>query len=265
MVLICDGIGINRKARIVKKLIGILSSILFVSVASQAQELANMSQFEQGQQIYQANCALCHMDSGSGSPPIFLALNGNEQLADATRIITNIKQGAGAMPAFPGLDADEIAALATYIRNAWTNSFGEVTVAEATSTLDGFEEGLQIASVWDGVYTEAQAQRGQILYSGTCGSCHGRRLNGAPEDPDMGSTPPLARARFLRVWEGRSLATLFEYTRVTMPSDNPTSLTDEEFIDVIAYMLSVGGMPIGTNELEPDTQTLARILIQQSQ
>ena len=91
-----------------KKLIGILSSILFVSVASQAQELANMSQFEQGQQIYQANCALCHMDSGSGSPPIFLALNGNEQLADATRIITNIKQGAGAMPAFPGLDADEI-------------------------------------------------------------------------------------------------------------------------------------------------------------
>jgi len=61
------------------------------------------------------------------------------------------------------------------------------------------------------------------------------------------------------------LATLFEYTRVTMPSDNPTSLTDEEFIDVIAYMLSVGGMPIGTNELEPDTQTLARILIQQSQ
>jgi len=247
----------------VKKIIGILSSILVIPVIGQTQQLADMGQFEQGQQSYQSNCALCHMDSGSGNPPIFLALNGNEQLADAARIITNIKQGAGAMPAFPGLDMNEIAALATYIRNAWTNSFGEVTVAQVTSTLDGLEVPIQTESIWDGVYTEVQAQRGQELYSGTCGACHGRRLNGAPEDPDMGSTPPLARARFLRVWEGRSLATLFEYTRATMPADNPASLTDEEFIDVIAYMFSVGGVPVGSNELEPDTHVLARILIQQ--
>jgi mono/diheme cytochrome c family protein len=257
-------IGINREGRVVKKIIIILSSILVIPAVGQAQQLSNMGQFEQGQQIYQSNCALCHMNSGSGNPPIFLALNGNEQLADVAHIVTNIKQGAGAMPAFPDLDMNEIATLATYIRNAWTNSFGEVTVAEVASTLDGLEETIQTESVWNGVYTEVQAQRGQALYSGICGACHGRRLNGAPEDPDMGSTPPLARARFLRVWEGRSLATLFEYTRASMPTDNPGSLSDAECIDVIAYMLSVSGMPVGINELEPDTQTLARILIQQS-
>ena len=120
-----------------------------------------------------------------------------------------------------------------------------------------------MASVWDGVFTEAQARVGQAVYPGACGTCHGHRLNGAPDDPDMRSTPPLARARFLRVWEGRSLATLFEYTRATMPESNPGSLTDDEFVDVIAYMLSVGGMRAGDAELRPDLSSLARIVIGQ--
>ena len=101
-----------------------------------------------------------------------------------------------------------------------------------------------------------------MAYSGACGSCHGRRLNGAPDDPDMRSTPPLARARFMRIWEGRSLATLFEYTRASMPEDNPDSLGDQEYVDIIAYMLTVGGMPNGATELSPDSQSLAQILIQ---
>ncbi len=118
-----------------------------------------------------------------------------------------------------------------------------------------------MASVWDGVFTEVQASRGQAVYPGSCGTCHGRRLNGAPDDPDMRSTPPLARARFLRVWEGRSLATLFEYTRATMPENNPNSLTDQEYVDVIAYMLTVGRIPAGDDELRPDPQSLARVVI----
>ena len=74
----------------------------------------------------------------------------------------------------------------------------------------------------------------------------------------MRSTPPLARARFLREWEDRSLATLFAYTRQTMPEDNPGSLTDQEFADIIAYMLSVNRMPAGDNELPPEPRGLAR-------
>ena len=120
----------------------------------------------------------------------------------------------------------------------------------------------QMVSISAGVFTEAQAARGRQVYEGACGFCHGRRLNGAPDDPDMRSTPPLARARFLRVWEGRSLATLFEYSRATMPEDNPSSLTEQEYVDVIAYMLSVGGMAAGNDELQPDPQRLARVLIQ---
>ena len=118
-----------------------------------------------------------------------------------------------------------------------------------------------MASIWDGVFSEVPATRGEEVYEGACGLCHGRRLNGAPDDPDMRSTPPLARARFLRVWEGRSLATLFEYSRATMPEDNPSSMTEQEYVDVIAYMLSVGGMPAGDDELQLDPRSLARVLI----
>ena len=119
----------------------------------------------------------------------------------------------------------------------------------------------QMTSVGEGVFTEAQANRGQAAYEGACGTCHGHRLNGAPDDPDMRSTPPLARARFLRVWQGRSLATLFEFTRATMPEDNPDSMTEQEYVDVIAYMLILGGMPAGDAELQPDAQSLARVVI----
>jgi len=246
----------------VKKIINTLYIMLAVPAMGISQQLDEMGQFEHGQQLYQTNCTLCHMDTGAGSPPMFRALNQNEQLINNTLIVTNIKQGTGAMPAFPDLDADEIAALATYIRNAWDNNYGEVISEEVAAILAQMDQVVQMSSVWDGVYTESQAQRGQSLYSGTCGACHGRRLNGAPEDPDMVSTPPLARARFLRVWEGRSLATLFEYTRVTMPAGNPASLTNEEFIDVIAYMLFVSGIPAGNHELQPDTTSLAHILIE---
>jgi mono/diheme cytochrome c family protein len=165
------------------------------------------------------------------------------------------------MPPFPDLTPEEISSVANYIRNAWANGFGSVSTEEVAAVLEGLEETGRMASVWDGVFTESQATRGQAVYPGACGICHGRRLNGAPEDPDMRSTPPLARARFLRVWEGRSLATLFEYTRATMPEDNPNSLTDQEYVDVIAYMLTVGGMPAGGDELQPDPQSLARVVI----
>ena len=221
--------------------------------------------FEQGEQFYEARCARCHGASGAGSAPGVPALSGNDVLANAARIVRAVHEGTANMPPFPALTAAETAALASYVRNAWTNDFGTVATDEVAALLDRFPEAGPMASVWDGVFTEAQAARGRQAYSGACGLCHGRRLNGAPDDPDMRSTPPLARARFVREWDGSSLAALFAYTRLTMPEDNPGSLTDEEYVDVIAYMLSAGGMPAGDDALTPDSRSLAHIVMQPRQ
>ncbi len=241
-----------------KRLVGVLGLAFVIAPAAVAQD---PGLFEQGQQLYQQNCALCHQDSGAGNPPTFPALSDNDRLGDPVRVVRSIHQGGRRMPPFPGLTAEEISSLANYVRNAWANDFSGVSTEEVAAVLEGLEVSGSMASVWDAVFTEAQATRGQAVYDGACGLCHGRRLNGAPDDPDMRSTPPLARARFLRVWEGRSLATLFEYTRATMPEDNPSSLTEQEYVDVIAYMLSVGGMPAGDDELQPDPRSLARVVI----
>jgi mono/diheme cytochrome c family protein len=241
--------------------IGVLGLAFLIAPAAVAQQGADAVLREQGQRLYQENCALCHRNSGAGDPPTFPALSGSDQIRDPVRVVRIIRMGRERMPPFPGLTAEELSSLANYVRTAWANGPRNVTTEEVAAALERLEEIGTMTSVWDGVFTEAQVNRGQTVYEGACGMCHGRRLNGAPDDPDMRSSPPLARARFLRVWEGRSLATLFEYTRATMPEDNPDSMTEQEYVDVIAYMLTVSGMPAGGEELRPDTQRLARVIV----
>ena len=117
-------------------------------------------------------------------------------------------------------------------------------------------------SIRDGVFTEEQARRGQIAYTGPCDRCHGYLLDGASDDPDMLPAPPVAGPKFLRKWNGRTVAALFDYVRVTMPSNNPGYLSDAEVADIVAYMLSVSDMPASSEALRPDRDALARIVIE---
>lgn len=240
---------------------GVPALMLCFQPGAAARQAAAPSPPDQGELLYQEKCALCHQESGSGDQAAFPALSGSDQLDDPLRIVRTIRMGRERMPPFPGLSADEITGLANYVSETWANSPRRLTTEEVVEVLDGEGEAEPLTSIWDGVFTETQADRGEAVYPGACGWCHGHRLDGAPDDPDMRSTPPLARARFLRVWDDRSLATLFEYTRATMPEDNPDSMTVQDYVDVIAYMLTVGGIPAGDAELRPDLQSLARVVI----
>jgi len=121
----------------------------------------------------------------------------------------------------------------------------------------------QTRSTRDGVFTAEQAARGQIAYTGPCDRCHGYKLDGASDDPDMLPAPPVAGPKFLRKWSGRPLAALFEYVRVTMPTNNPGYLSDAEVADILAYMLSVSEVPPGAESLPPDREALTSIVIEQ--
>jgi S-disulfanyl-L-cysteine oxidoreductase SoxD len=115
-------------------------------------------------------------------------------------------------------------------------------------------------SIWSGVYTQAQSKRGQELYSGACSQCHGPRLNGAAQS-DQPPSPAIARAGFLRKWNGKTVAELFTYVRTMMPTDNPGTLTDQQAIDSIAYILAVSEAPAGDKELPTDPKALEGIVI----
>jgi mono/diheme cytochrome c family protein len=114
------------------------------------------------------------------------------------------------------------------------------------------------ASVWDGVFTEAQARRGETAYQRDCANCHGAALEGG----DM--TPALVGGGFTSNWNDLTLGDLFERIRLTMPLDNPGTLSRQQNADVIAFMLERNAWPAGAAELAPDLGSLRQIRIQAS-
>ncbi len=109
------------------------------------------------------------------------------------------------------------------------------------------------ATIWNGVYTDAQAQRGSAIYGDRCASCH------APDLTGMDQAPPLAGSDFNTNWNDLSLNDLFERIRVSMPADNPGSLERQQVADVMAFILSKGNFPAGQTELPADGEALKAI------
>src|SRR5262245_29867956 len=74
-------------------------------------------------------------------------------------------------------------------------------------------------TVWDGVYTDAQASRGQALYQRRCAKCHLADLTGAADAGGAdGEVPaPLVGPVFLDRWNNQPLGALFDTMRRTMP------------------------------------------------
>ena len=93
-----------------------------------------------------------------------------------------------------------------------------------------------------GVYTAAQADRGQLVFKEVCETCH---------------APRYFTGRFLSTYA--TMWDLFDFTRYNMPEDNPASMTDQRYIDVMAYILKVNNIPAGQKELPTDRAPLDAI------
>jgi cytochrome c len=114
-------------------------------------------------------------------------------------------------------------------------------------------QGNATRSVWLGVYTSEQAKRGEPLYSQSCSSCHGTSLEGGE------MAPPLTGGPFNANWNGLTMGDLFERLRISMPQNSPGSLTRQEYVDVLAFMLRSGSFPEGKSELPRETELLKQI------
>ena len=108
----------------------------------------------------------------------------------------------------------------------------------------------------DGVFTAAQATRGQSLYGVFCSNCHADDLAGT-NSGDSGA-PPLKHDAFMR---GSTAAALFTKIKTRMPLDAPGSLKDQEVLDVMAFLLKSNGFPAGAMELQGAPADLERIRI----
>jgi mono/diheme cytochrome c family protein len=112
-------------------------------------------------------------------------------------------------------------------------------------------------SVWDGVFTAEQAERGSAFYVKECASCHGEGLMGQDQSPG------LIGPDFLATWNGQAVGDLFEQTRKSMPKDNANAFSRQEYLDVVAFMLRANGFPAGKVELPRATADLTQLRIEQ--
>jgi mono/diheme cytochrome c family protein len=108
-------------------------------------------------------------------------------------------------------------------------------------------------STQDGVYTDAQATRGEAVYTRACVSCHQADLSGG------GQAAALVGPDFNADWKDQTLGDLFDRTKISMPADNPGSLSPEDAADVIAFLLSKAKFPAGQTEVPTAPDALKAI------
>jgi mono/diheme cytochrome c family protein len=129
------------------------------------------------------------------------------------------------------------------MRVVGASTIGFAAVVFAASVLTVIAQGNR--TVADGVYSAAQAERGQAIYNQQCRACHGATLGG-------GLGPPLAGASFLTVWGRSSAADLADKIQHTMPANSPGTLSRAQTTDLVAHLLRSSGFRTGTADMRPD-------------
>jgi cytochrome c len=109
-------------------------------------------------------------------------------------------------------------------------------------------------TVWDGVYTDAQAERGRVSYQQACVACHRDDLRGD------NTAPSLVGESFMFLWGEMEVGELSARIQKQMPPERPGSLPAQTYIDIVAFILQKNAFPAGDAELGPNPAA-PRILI----
>src|SRR5712691_1012699 len=140
------------------------------------------------------------------------------------------------------------------IINNWTHLVAAAAVVCAVSAFSAVTSQAQApaagAGVWSGVYTDAQAKRGEGTGNRACSACHGSDFGGGEAGPS------LVGLEFLGNWNQQSLGDLFDRIHTTMPADAPGSLSLQDTADIIARVLQLNKFPAGQTELPTNMNAL---------
>ena len=116
-------------------------------------------------------------------------------------------------------------------------------------------QNAETKTIWDGVFTDPQAARGEQTYKKSCAGCH--------KDDHFGDsgTPALAGPEFINRFNGSSVDDILQTVRASMPQDAPDSLGTAAYVDLIAHLLKVNGAAPGVSELPQDRAALKRLRV----
>ena len=125
--------------------------------------------------------------------------------------------------------------------------FASLLFAGAASLSAGAAQAQDPKSILDRIYSEAQAQRGEQQFKTSCSSCQTPRmfLGGA----------------FAERWNSQTMGSVFEWVSVNMPENDPGGLKPQQYADVLAFVLSINGYPIGSDDMPADLAILKQYAI----
>ena len=145
-----------------------------------------------------------------------------------------------------------IAALCPFVAALVVPEATHVATIEALAAQDQ-------TTIWNGVYTDDQAKRGQQVYERECAQCHLDDLMGD------GIAPSLIGSSFFFRWSDLSVGDMYVAIRTTMPQGAPASLSPAGYVDISAYLLQMNKVPGGDTELPTDMDDLESITITDAQ
>ena len=99
-------------------------------------------------------------------------------------------------------------------------------------------------TVWDGVYSDAQAARAQATFDSVCSRCH--MLTGQGKGAVTGDA-------FWTAFTQKSVADLLTYVKTNMPNGNGGSLPASTYNDLVALILKANGFPAGAADVSPES------------
>jgi len=112
----------------------------------------------------------------------------------------------------------------------------------------------QARTAKDGVYTAAQATRGEAIFQMRCAVCHGEMLEGL-------AGPPLTGDVFLGPRDKQPVSDLFDKIHNTMPADAPGTLEPQQVADLVSFILQSNKFPAGGAELGSGDAALKAIVL----
>ena len=101
------------------------------------------------------------------------------------------------------------------------------------------------STINDKIYSKDQAKVGAQLYKDNCIACHDKKY-----------FRPVFKA-----WDGQPLSVLFAVMSASMPESNPGSLPEQDYVDILAYILSLNRYPAGDAALQHENGALNEITI----
>jgi mono/diheme cytochrome c family protein len=140
--------------------------------------------------------------------------------------------------------------------------FSLVLAALAVASLPALAQGnapsasgtATTTDIWAGIYTNEQAVQGARIYPSACSECHGKALEGVPDE----GNPALASPGFMVEWDGQTMADLVRHIHIG-PSDNSGGMDPDTAVALAAFILNQNGVPSGKTPLSTDANDEAKI------